>query len=190
MATQKNSNSQQPRKSSNSRPSRDHPSSSADEHECPDPSRLASETQKLIDRIRKKYIRDDEKMSWQKTFPDEFYEQLYKLKGWDHTGTTFHSRPSIVGKYTNDIVYERLAPGILEELRRKNPVGENGNRSVRHFQWLTTDTGLPHLRRHLEGVIALMRAAEDWRHFKELISRSYPKAGEQLKLYLSSCSSD
>ena len=186
MAAQKNSNPQQTTESPEPCPSQDRPSSSADGQDRLEPGNLDSKAKELIGQIRDKYIREDNEAQWQKTFPDEFYKELYKLKGWSHTGTPFHSRPSVVGKYTNDIVYERLAPGILEELQRKNPIDENGNRSVRHFQWLTTDTGLPHLRRHLEGVIALMRAAEDWRHFEELVSRSYPKAGEQLKLYLSS----
>jgi hypothetical protein len=188
MATRKNSNSQQSPEFSEPRPSQNPPSSSADEEKKLDCGDLDSEARELIEQIRDKYIRDNDEAQWQKTFPDEFYEELYELKGWSHTGRPLHSRPSIVGKYTNDIVYERLAPGILKELQQKNPIDENGNRPVRHFQWLTKDTGLPHLRRHLEGVIALMRAAKDWRHFQELISRSYPKAGEQLKLYLSSCS--
>ena len=30
------------------------------------------------------------------------------------------ARPGVVGRYTNDLVYERLAPGILEELQKLN----------------------------------------------------------------------
>jgi hypothetical protein len=58
------------------------------------------------------------------------------------------NRPQIVGKYTNDIVYERLAPGILEELQERNPKDTRGERPVKHHQWLTEDIGHPALERY------------------------------------------
>ncbi|MGP8198211.1 MAG: P63C domain-containing protein [Limisphaerales bacterium] len=48
-----------------------------------------------------------------------------------------HEALGCVGELTNDLVYERLAPGILEELRRKNPKSETGNRKSRHHHWLS-----------------------------------------------------
>ena len=47
------------------------------------------------------------------------------------------NRPSIVGKYTNDLVYLRLAPGILTELQNRNPKDEKGHRKAKYHQWLT-----------------------------------------------------
>jgi P63C domain len=58
------------------------------------------------------------------------------------------NRPQIVGKYTNDILYERLAPGILEELEERNPKDTRGERPVKHHQWLTEDIGHPALERY------------------------------------------
>ncbi|MCH7752817.1 MAG: hypothetical protein IH898_11760, partial [Planctomycetes bacterium] len=48
-------------------------------------------------------------------------------------------RPGVVGKYTNDIVYERLAPGVLDELRVRNPTDHKGRRRAKHHQWLSRD---------------------------------------------------
>jgi hypothetical protein len=45
---------------------------------------------------------------WTRTFPYEFYEQIFRLKDWD--GPEGQKRTPLIGKYTNDIVYERLAP--------------------------------------------------------------------------------
>ena len=56
---------------------------------------------------------------WTKTFPYEFYEQIFRLKRWP--GPDGAKRPQIIGHYTNDIVYARIAPGVLKELRDKNP---------------------------------------------------------------------
>jgi hypothetical protein len=59
-----------------------------------------------------------------------------------------------------------------------------GKRKQRHHQWLTEDIGIPALSQHLSGVIALMRASSDWQIFKRLLSRAFPKLGEQLSLDL------
>ena len=56
---------------------------------------------------------------WTLTFPSEFYTQIYRLNEW--AGPIRSQRPGIIGHYTNDIVYARLAPGLLEMLRIKNP---------------------------------------------------------------------
>ena len=58
-------------------------------------------------------------------------------------------RPGIVGTYTNDLVYERLAPGILEELEARNPKDDKGHRKGKHHQLLTEDVGHPALAQHL-----------------------------------------
>ena len=55
------------------------------------------------------------------------------------------TRPQIVGHSTNDIVWSRLAPGVLEELEQLNPEIEAGAGRVKHDQWLTDDIGHPKL---------------------------------------------
>src|SRR5690606_7164152 len=51
---------------------------------------------------------------WISTFPPQFYEQIYRLNGWDYDAGT--GRPGVVGHWTTNIVYKRLAPGVWEEL--------------------------------------------------------------------------
>lgn len=133
-----------------------------------------------LEEILAKYL-SDHKLKWAKTFPDEFYKEMFRLRGWQYGELGFRARPGIAGKYTNDIVYERLAPGVLEKLQEMNPVNENGNRSARHHQWLSEDHGVPELKSHLTGVIALMRASSSWRDFQRLLVRAYPKFGDQFE---------
>lgn len=121
--------------------------------------------------------------AWAKTFPDEFYEQVFRLKNWQWRGMKVN-RPQVVAHYTNDIVYARLAPGILEELKERNPKDSKGNRKSAHFQWLTEDVGHPALAQHLYAVIGLMRASDTWDNFKKILQRAYPKRGETLELPL------
>ena len=110
---------------------------------------------------------------WTSTFPIEFYEQIFRLRGWPFNPQNLR-RPGVVAHYTNDFVYSRLAPGVLEELRRKNPPVD-GRRKHKHFQWLTGDVGDPRLRSHLEGVWKLMRGCTSWDEFKTFLNRFYPR---------------
>lgn len=132
--------------------------------------------------ILDKYLRK-EFAAWAKRFPDAFYREIFRLRGWSWSAMSV-ARPGVVGRYTNDIVYERLAPGILEELQRLNPTYEDGGRSKKHHQYLTDDIGHPALAQHLHAVIGLMRASATWEQFKSLLDRAFPKKGAQLDLLL------
>lgn len=124
--------------------------------------------QALLDQyLRKEFA------TWAKRFPDEFYQEIYRLRGW--TLQDFHKRPGVVGKYTTDIVYERMAPELVDELEKKNPTIAPGYRRQRHHQWMTDDVGHPALAKHIDNVIVLMRASDTWDMFKRLLDRSLPK---------------
>lgn len=128
------------------------------------------------------YLRK-ELAAWAKRFPDEFYEQMFRLRGWQWKGMKVN-RPQIVAHYTKDLVYERLAPGILAELEERNPRDARGRRLAKHHQWLTEDVGHPALSQHLYALIGLMRASSKWKHFYEMVQRAFPKKGETLFLPL------
>jgi len=137
---------------------------------------------RALAQILEKYIAK-EYHAWTKTFPNEFYREMFKLKKWSFDPTSIR-RPSVIGRYTNDVIYERLAPGVLKELQIKNPTVKKGHRKRRHHQWLTGDVGHPKLREHIGGVMALMRASSTWDRFYRLLQRSYPKLNEQIPLAL------
>lgn len=133
-------------------------------------------------KILEKFL-DDELHKWTKTFPDEFYKEIFRLRGWQYKPWSV-KRPGVIGRWTNDFVYDRLAPGVLKELQRLNPTDIHGRRQTTHHQWFNTDYGHPKLKEHISGVLALMRAAPNWRTFKSMLNRAYPKFGEQLMLDL------
>ena len=133
--------------------------------------------------ILDKYLRD-ELAAWAKRFPDEFYQQIFRLRGWIWRGMAVN-RPQVVAHYTNDIVYERLTDGIMEELEKRNPRTKNGYRPAKHHQWLTEDVGHPALAQHLYAVIGLMRLSPDWETFMDFMDRAYPKRDTTLKFPMS-----
>lgn len=119
---------------------------------------------------------------WVQRFPDEFFEGIFRMKGWTWNEAST-KRPVIVGNYINDFVYKRLAPYILEELQNRNPVTESGYRKAKHHQWLTTEVGHPKLQEHLQGVMAIQRIAGDnWRLFLDMLDKAYPKFGHTLAI--------
>jgi hypothetical protein len=88
----------------------------------------------------------------------------------------------MAGKITNDIVYERLAPGVKDELHRLTPRDQKGRLKQKLFQRLTADVGSPRLKEHLASVVALMKASDDWDQFTRSLNRALPKWDPNLTL--------
>lgn len=131
--------------------------------------------QKILDKYLQDYAR-----KWAKTFPDEFWHKLIKIKGYPSYMAI--KRPSFVGHWVNDVVYSRLAPGIAQKLKELNPRDDKGNRKNKHHQHLSEDHGLSELREHLSKVMVLMDAAANSREFERLLNRSLPKYGDTIDL--------
>jgi hypothetical protein len=122
----------------------------------------------------RKFI-SDELCRWVKTFPNEFYKELFRVYGLPYSG--FNSRrPSFVGRVTNNLVYKRLGPEVLKELEARNPKMPTGRRRHKHFQWLTEDIGHPRLREHIFALITLLRVCPSGNRaqFKQLVDRALP----------------
>ena len=117
---------------------------------------------------------------WEKRFPDEFYKHIYRLRNWKWPGMGVN-RYQIVAHYTNDIVWNRLAPGLREELENRNPMQTSGERGAKHHQLLRDDP-LQKLMAHVWAVIALMRASADWQHFMDNLRLAFPRLHEDRPL--------
>jgi hypothetical protein len=121
---------------------------------------------------------------WVRRFPFEFYEKIFRLKGWDTSELTPNSpKPLEVGKITSDI-YKRLAPGIRAELKRLTPRNEKGYLVHKLHQHLTDDIGNPKLEKHIAVTMALMDVAPDWQTFISHMNRVLPPFGKNYELPL------
>lgn len=118
---------------------------------------------------------------WVKTFPDEYYAQLFRLRGLEYPNDSVR-RPQYFGTLTNDIVYKRLAPGVLAELKKVIPKNEKGRRTAAFSQALTKNVGYPKLREHLGATIAFMKLSKDYLDFIDKMDTHYPRFGEQYRL--------
>lgn len=123
------------------------------------------ELQKLLS----KYV-SEELMPWAKRFPDEFYKQMFRLKGWTYAST---NRPQYVGKLTNQYIYDQLPDGVLEELKQKTP------KNKKLHQSLTESVGVPHLDKQLHKTIGLMQASDTWEEFEMLFDKAMAQANRE-----------
>lgn len=133
-----------------------------------------------LQKILEKYI-TDEWAKWTKTFPDEFYKELFRLKNIPYPPVSA-KRPGYIGHWTNDIVYSRLTTGVLAELKKKNPIQDTGRRKRKHHQYLTRDIGHPALKEHLSNIIFLMKSCTAWDDFKRRLNRAKPKVGDTFEI--------
>ena len=101
---------------------------------------------------------DKELQIWVKSFPDDLYRQLFRLRGLEYPKYSV-KRPEYFALFIDDIVFKRLAPGLLEELKRP----------------LTFNTGYPKLREHLGSVVTMMKLSDSWSDFRQKLDRIHPK---------------
>jgi hypothetical protein len=118
---------------------------------------------------------------WIGTFPSDFYREMFRLRGLDYPSSTVQ-RPQYFGHLTNDIIYKRLSPGVLKELKSVTPRDDNGRRKHKFFQRLTTNVGYPKLREHLGSVVTLMKLSSSWDDFTLKLDRIHPRIGDTLML--------
>ncbi len=138
--------------------------------------------QKILD----KYLTED-KAKWAKTFPDDFYRKLFRVRGLRYDPTMV-KKPGFIGHDTNNLVYDRLAPGLLKKVRELNPKTEKGYRKDKHHQFFTQNYGLPELKQHILNVMFLMDAAGEgnFKTFKTMLQKAAPLHGSTLSLDLDS----
>lgn len=137
-----------------------------------------------LHRLLSAYL-SEEKLAWAKRFPDEFYRQVYRLRGWKWP--VGKAKTPLLGHITNDVVYDRLPPGVLPKLRELNPTDEETKRRKhRHHQFLSEEVGQPDLRDHILQLIPLMKVSKTWDGFKKLVDVAFPKKGTQIEMDIDS----
>lgn len=143
-----------------------------------------NEYQKILEQYIAKEMRP-----WVKTFDDHFYQELYRLLGWSWDSYRQHkTHPQYVGTLTNRIVYEKLAPGILDKLKEINPKNSKGKRKGKHHQHLSQNEGYVALIKHLASISMLMEQFEDgeWAEALQKINERFPtlRIGAQMAMDL------
>lgn len=130
-------------------------------------------TKDALTRILEQFIAK-ELQPYVPTFQGDYYREIYRLRGLEYPKDTV-KRPQYFGSITNDIVYKRLAPGVLEELKRVTPRFLSGRHKHKLFQRLTQNKGYPKLREHLGAVVTMMQLSSSWHDFVAKLDRLRPR---------------
>lgn len=120
-----------------------------------------------LQRLFSKFI-TQEIQPWIKRFPSEFFLNLKKMYGLEH----LKGNPQFAGTLINKYIYNELSPEIHEELKKRNPINNKGNRKSKHHQLLTHDIGCPALEKQIAKVNTLMSVSEDKAQFDILYEKT------------------
>jgi hypothetical protein len=134
-------------------------------------------TRDSLSKILEAFI-TNELQPWIKKFPPAFYKEMFRLRGLTFSPDNI-KRPQYFGYLTNDIIYKRLAPGVLKALKEKTPKNSSGRTAHRLHQHLTPEIGDPKLRDHITSVITIMKLSETWENFEEKLNKILPIQIEQ-----------
>jgi hypothetical protein len=107
---------------------------------------------------------------WVRTFPAEYFKQLCRLRNVELRADM--KLPQYFGKLTNNLVYRRIAPGLLRKLKERRE--ERGHKSNKLHSWLSEDIGLRGILVHLGTVVGLMKISPSYEHFEKILDQVAP----------------
>ena len=120
----------------------------------------------------------EELRNWEKTFPDELWEEFGRLTKWKGS---LHSRPKWWGHVVLETIYEALDPDIAAYLKEHKPPPRHGQN---YHQWMTQDIGLKALITHIHQVIGVAKTCATMKEFREKVAHYYKKEPIQLTLFV------
>ena len=120
-------------------------------------------------------------ITWEKRFPDEFFRQLCRLRGVKYNGPG-SPMPMFIAGDINNIVYDRIAPGLIAHLKRENPADENGNRPYKHHQLFSEHAGVQVIQNHLATCIALMQISATFESFIDKLDGWRQRYGQTMMM--------
>lgn len=135
--------------------------------------RERNELQKLLSA----YV-SEELLPWAAAFPDEYYEEMFRLWKWEWPpkGYTKGSPkgPRYAGKLTNKLIYDQLPEGVADELKSKAPPDDNWQGRIRLWKHLTPDIGNAHLEKQLAVATNIMKVCDDKEEFQQKYEKAFP----------------
>lgn len=107
---------------------------------------------------------------WVRTFPAEYFKHLCRLRNVELRADM--KLPQYFGKLTNNLVYRRLAPGLLKKLKERRE--ERGHKGDKLHSWLSEDVGFRGVLIHLGTVIGIMKIHTNYEAFEKQLDQAAP----------------
>src|SRR3954470_17592458 len=83
--------------------------------------------------------------------------------------------PRYIGKFIMKYVWGGLPKAAVDKIKQRNPPNDRGRRPKKFAQFLTDETGIPHLDWQVSTVTTLMRGSQDKPQFEEIYSRAFDR---------------
>lgn len=117
----------------------------------------------------------DELRAWEKTFPDDLWEEFGRLTRWQGS---LKSRPKWWGKLVIEMIYDTLDPDVAEYLKNNKPPSD-----TRWHQQLTENIGVRKLVSRCYEVIGMAKTCKDIRELRSRVAEHYGKKPVQFTMY-------
>jgi hypothetical protein len=129
-------------------------------------------------RVKLKAYLADEMRDWEKTFPDELWQEFGRLTNWKGTVT---QRPKYWGYLVTELVYQYLDADVCRWLKENKPQPQHGRN---WHQWLSDQYGLRRLVQHIYTLIGVAKTCHNMRELRDKMGEMYGKRPVQLTMYL------
>lgn len=118
----------------------------------------------------------EELRAWEKTFPDELWEEFGRLTHWQGS---LQQRPKYWGKLVLELIYDAMDPDVAKYLRENTPKPKHG---MNYHQWLSEDLGVRSLTTHINQVIGVAKTCNNIDELRHRIALYYGKEPLQLTM--------
>ena len=120
----------------------------------------------------------EEMRKWEKTFPDELWQEFGRLTGWRGAVT---KRPKYWGKLVIELVYDYMNPDVSAWLKENAPAPRKGQN---YHQWLTSQYGLQKLIEHIWKLIGIAKTCQSMPELKSKMGTLHGRVPVQFTLFL------
>jgi hypothetical protein len=117
----------------------------------------------------------EELRAWEKTFPDELWEEFGRLTNWQGS---LHNRPKYWGKMVIELIYDTLDPDVAKYLRENRPPP-----NVRWHQQLSENYGVRQLVSRCYEIVGLAKSCKTMGELRKKVAHHYGKQGMLFNVY-------
>lgn len=119
----------------------------------------------------------EELRAWEKTFPDELWEEFGRLTNWSGA---LGNRPKYWGKLVIELIYDTLDPDVAKYLRENRPPA-----GVKWHQNLTENHGVRQLVARCYEIVGLAKSCESMGELRKKVSHHYGRQGLLMNVFRS-----
>lgn len=128
--------------------------------------------------VKLKLFLEDEMRQWEKTFPDELWQQFGRLTRWKGPIT---KRPKYWGKLVMELIYGYLDADVAQWLKENAPAPKHGQN---YHQWLSSQYGLRRLIEHIWKVVGMAQACDSMEELRTRMAQTHGREPYQFTLFL------